>query len=137
MPGLTVAGQLWNAGNVTDADCRLGVMAGVSAQPLIKVKGVEMNDKVNELVEWVDIPTESGEYWVSPFVEGRYVSPRILTVIDYQRPDRGLEVQYDFPHDTIPVKTFTEEYYPNAKWMLIKKPALPLAEALKEMEAKS
>jgi len=75
--------------------------------------------------KWMDMPTESGQYWVSPFVEGRYISPRILTVIDYQRPDRGLEVQYDFPRDTVPVKTFVEEYYPNAKWMFIKEPSPP------------
>ena len=67
----------------------------------------EMNNKVEELVGWVDIPTKRGEYWMSPFIDGKYIAPRILSVIDYERPDRGLEVQYDFPHDTIPVKTFT------------------------------
>jgi len=75
--------------------------------------------------EWVDEPTQRGEYWVSPFVEGRYISPRILSVIDYQRPDRGIEIQYDFPHDTVPVKVFITEYYPKAKWLYIKEPELP------------
>ena len=77
------------------------------------------------LGEWIDIPTKRGEYWLSPFCEGRYISPRIMSVIDYERPDRGLEVQYDFPHDTIPIKIFVKEYYPKAKWMLIKEPELP------------
>lgn len=71
---------------------------------------------------WIDVPDKRGDYWVSPFVEGRYIHPRILSVIDYERPDRGLEVQYDFPHETIPVKTFCEEYYPKAKWLYIPEP---------------
>ena len=86
--------------------------------------------KNKQVEEWVDIPTKRGEYWMSPFIDGKHMSPHILSVIDYERPDRGLEVCYDFPRDTIPVKTFTEEYYPNAKWTLIKEPIIPLAEAL-------
>lgn len=77
------------------------------------------------LSKWADIPTERGEYWVSPFVEGRYISPRILLVFNYERPDRGLEVHYDFPRNTVPVKTFVREYYPKAKWLLIKEPEPP------------
>jgi len=91
-----------------------------------------MDKRVEGLVEWVDMPTERGEYWMSPFIEGRHISPQILTVLDYGRPDRGLEVVYDFPRDTIPVSLFVTEYYPKAKWMLIKEPTIPLSEALKE-----
>jgi len=75
-----------------------------------------------EIAEWLEAPTEKGEYWFSPFVEGRYIHPRIISVIDYGRPDRGLEVQDDFPHETIPVRIFVKEYYPKAKWMLIREP---------------
>jgi len=79
-------------------------------------------EMLKELGEWVDMPIKRGNYWVSPFCEGKYIKPRIISVIDYQRPDRGLEVQYEFPRDTIPVKTFCEEYYPKAKWMFIPEP---------------
>lgn len=71
---------------------------------------------------WLDIPDKAGEYWLSAFCEGKYIRPRIISVIDYQRPDRGIEVQYDFPHDTVPVKLFCEEYYPKAKWLFIAEP---------------
>jgi len=74
---------------------------------------------------WIDVPDKAGDYWLSPFVDGRYIQPRIMGVIDYQRKDRRLEVQYDFPHDTIPVKKFVKEYYPKAKWMFIEIPELP------------
>ena len=74
---------------------------------------------------WVDEPTKRGEYWMSAFIEGRYIAPCIISVIDYQRPDRGLEVQHDFPHETVPVKTFVAEYYPQAKWMFINEPKHP------------
>lgn len=86
--------------------------------------------------EWEDAPTKRGDYWMSAFIEGNYISPRILSVIDYERTDRGLEVQYDFLHDTIPVKTFTKEYYPNAKWMLIQEPAIISLPLLKEEDKK-
>ncbi|KKM86352.1 hypothetical protein LCGC14_1279760 [marine sediment metagenome] len=71
-------------------------------------------------MEWVDKPTKPGNYWVSPFIEGRYISPRIMSVIDYARPDRGLEVRYD--RDTLPVELFCKNYYPEAKWMFIETP---------------
>ncbi|KKN44530.1 hypothetical protein LCGC14_0692100 [marine sediment metagenome] len=73
--------------------------------------------------EWIDEPTERGEYWVSSFIEGHYISPHIMKVIDYDRPQRGLEVCYD--RDTIPVKLFGKEYRPKAKWMFIPEPELP------------
>ncbi len=118
--GLVLEGQLLTRQEIFEA--------GAQAQ-LNKV----LNDQSFALAEWVDIPTKRGEYWMSPFIDGKYIAPRILSIIDYERPDRGLEVQYDFPHDTIPVKTFAEEYYPNAKWMLIKTPVIPLREAMKEV----
>jgi len=77
-------------------------------------------------MEWIDKPNQRGEYWVSPFIEGRYISPRIITVIDYERLGRRLEVQYEFPKATIPVDVFVSEYYPKAKWMLIEMPDIPL-----------
>jgi len=77
--------------------------------------------ELQELAKWTDAPVQAGEYWVSPFCDGNYIQPRILSVIDFQRPDRGLEVQYESPH-CIPVKTFIEEYYPKAKWMFIQRP---------------
>ncbi len=71
-------------------------------------------------MEWVNKPTKRGNYWVSPFVDGRHISPNIMKVIDYERPNRGLEVWYD--RDTLPVKLFCKEYYPKAKWMFIEMP---------------
>jgi hypothetical protein len=71
--------------------------------------------------KWVDIPDKRGEWWMSSYhSECGFVSPLIIRVIDYQRPDRGLEVDYD--RESIPVKVFVEEYYPKAKWMFISEP---------------
>ena len=78
--------------------------------------------RADERGVWVDEPDQRGDYWISPFIEGKYIGPRIISVIDYQRPDRGLEVQYYSPSDSIPVKTFCKEYYPKAKWMFIPEP---------------
>ena len=75
--------------------------------------------------KWLDGPVERGEYWVSAFCDGRYISPRIISVIDYARPARGLEVQESLGRDTIPVKEYCAEWYPKAKWMLIEVPSLP------------
>jgi len=86
------------------------------------------------LSEWVDKPDRRGEYWVSPFIDGTYIFPRILSVIDYERPDRGLEVQYEFSHPSIPVETFVRGYFPNAKWMRIKEPAPPSDADLKAIK---
>ncbi len=69
---------------------------------------------------WIDEPTKSGKYWVSPFVDGRYISPYMMDAIDYDRPGRGIEVCHG--RDTIPAKVFCEEYYPKAKWMFIEMP---------------
>lgn len=82
--------------------------------------------ELKPLSDWVDVPTKAGVYWLSPFIEGAYIRPRIMGVIDYDRPNRGLEVEYDFPHETIPVKIFVKEYYPKAKWMFIENPSIPV-----------
>jgi hypothetical protein len=72
--------------------------------------------------EWQDAPDKAGNWWVSAFCEGRYISPRILEVIDYQRPERRLEVRNPGTFDTIPVRKFVGEYYPNARWQYIPEP---------------
>ena len=87
--------------------------------------------------EWIDEPTERGEYWVSPLIVASFGEllhnrPRILRVIDYDRPDRGLEVDYDT--NSIPVKQFCKEYYPKAKWMFIPEPEPPKSGTFKEGE---
>jgi len=83
---------------------------------------------------WIDIPDKRGEYWLSAFCDGRYIESRIITVIDYQRPNRGLEVQEAYRlTDTIPVNVFCDEYYPKAKWLYI---PIPNWQALKESNSK-
>jgi len=101
----------------------------VPDQILALIPDIEEARKQEREEHWIDAPNKRGDYWMSPFVEGRYIQPRFITVIDYQREDRGLEVQYDFPHDTIPVATFCKEYYPEAKWLFI---PIPNWQALKE-----
>lgn len=78
--------------------------------------------------KWIDEPDKAGEYWMSACnKENRCISPRIMRVIDYQRPGRGLEVDYDSTHNTVPIKTFVAEYYPAAKWLFIEIPVYQLA----------
>lgn len=75
---------------------------------------------------WRDKPTRRGAYWVSPFMNGKYAYPHVMHVIDYERPDRGLEVEYGSVGSlTIPVNRFVAMYYPKAKWMYIPVPRPP------------
>ncbi len=76
-------------------------------------------------LKWQDIPDKGGEWWLSAFVDNsKYISPRIMRVIDYERKDRGLEVD-SFGHDSIPADIFVKEYYPKAKWLFIPEPTTP------------
>lgn len=97
-----------------------------SCLDIIEKKNTEISNLKAQLEEnkWVDVPDKRGEWWLSAFIADKnyYINPRIITVIDYQRPDRGLEIQYDRIGETIPVKQFVEEFYPNAKWMFIPEP---------------
>ena len=78
---------------------------------------------------WLDVPDKAGEWWMSAHCDGQYIEPSILRVIDYGRADRGLEVDHHFPHETVPVKEFTEEYYPKSKWLYIPEPSvMPMPE---------
>jgi len=70
---------------------------------------------------WIDFPTKGGMYWLCPFVDGKYISPHIQRIIDYSRPDRGLEAE-NYGSDSVPVKLYCEEYYPKAKWLFIPRP---------------
>lgn len=70
---------------------------------------------------WIDAPDKAGTYWLSPFCNSCYISPHIREVIDYGRPERGLEVR-DSISNTIPVKLFVEEYYPKGKWFYVAEP---------------
>lgn len=75
---------------------------------------------------WRNKPTRRGAYWVSPLIDGKYASPHIIHVIDYDRPGRGLEVVYgSVGSPTIPVTKFVTMYYPRARWMYIPMPDLP------------
>jgi hypothetical protein len=70
---------------------------------------------------WIDVPNKGGMYWKSPFVEGKYLTPSIQRIIDYSRPDRGLEAEI-YGGDSVPIKLYCEEYYPKAKWLFIPRP---------------
>ncbi len=88
---------------------------------------LEAEEKISNFIKetygqiWIDTPDKAGMYWMSAFCDGRYIDPSIKRVIDYCRPGKGLEVDYD-RFDTIPIKTFVEEYYPKAKWLFIPQP---------------
>lgn len=81
-----------------------------------------------ELAEWKDKPTTGGDYWVSCFCDDRYISPRIMHVIDYDREGRRLEVVHGSLVDTEPIDLFLKEYYPQSKWLYISEPPLPQPE---------
>jgi hypothetical protein len=95
------------------------------ADELLKVGYLLVEEVQLEGLVWIDEPTERGEYWVSAFCDGRYISPSIISVIDYERPERGLEVQESIGRDTVPVKEYCSEWYPQAKWMKIHEPPAP------------
>jgi hypothetical protein len=77
--------------------------------------------------EWTDRPTRWGSWWVSAFCDGDYREPHIYQVIDYERPGRGLEVEYGHMN-YVAVDEFVTEYYPKAKWCYIPRPILPAQE---------
>lgn len=77
---------------------------------------------MNKTEKWTDTPDKRGDYWISPFIDGHYIEPHIITVIDYARPDRGIEVKYTYLGDTVPVDVFVREYYPKTKWLFIEVP---------------
>ena len=94
--------------------------------------GYDPNDQLTiqelsvNLAEWIDIPDRAGVYWLSPFCDGHYINSRIQEVIDYSRPERGLEARYS--DDTVPIKLFIKEYYPKAKWMFVPEPKQAVGE---------
>ena len=72
---------------------------------------------------WIKKPTKAGYYWMSQSVYGEYREPFIEEVIDYQRPDRGLEVRVRF--GTIPLKQYIKDYRPKSLWLYIEQPEMP------------
>jgi hypothetical protein len=78
---------------------------------------------IDTKAEWIDQPDKSGDYWMSSFIDGQYQSPHIKHVLNFNRPDRGLEVEYNTgARSSVPVKEFCTEYHPKAKWLFIPEP---------------
>ena len=105
-----------------------GIRLGTTVNPATVACKISTSGyiKKNIKLTWVDKPDKKGLYWLSPFVEGRYIRPHTVTVIDYDRPGRGLEVQDNFPSESIPVDIYIKDYYPNAKWTFINEPTTPV-----------
>lgn len=76
------------------------------------------------MLEWLDAPDKAGMWWMSPFCDGKYVSLRLIRVIDYSFAGKGLEVDND--RDSIPVKFYCTIYHPNAKWLYIPEPDITI-----------
>jgi len=73
---------------------------------------------------WQSKPTKGGMYWKSAFCDGHYISPRVERIIDYDRPERGLEVEQNHG-DSIPLDVYLTEHYPKSLWQFIPEPTLP------------
>lgn len=74
--------------------------------------------------QWIDKPTRGGDYWQSSFCNGKYIRPKIINVIDFDRPERGLEIGGSHCDNT-PVEEYVKEYYPKARYLYIPVPKLP------------
>ena len=76
---------------------------------------------INNRGNWINKPDKDGIYWVSPLHDGFHSYPIIKTVIDFDRPERGLEVQ-ESTCSYIPVDVYCRNYLPDAKWLYIEIP---------------
>jgi hypothetical protein len=116
-----------------EAESDAEVQRQVSERINLVARITELEQQVKALTaeKWIDAPDKAGAWWMAAFCEGRYVRPYIQDVIDYARPDRGLEVLQRSP-DSIPVPLFVTEYYPKSKWLFIPVPNIAALTEQKE-----
>ena len=100
-------GLVGDCPNFDEDICQWQRELAAEAEALFDVEAIKREER------WLDAPNRRGDYWISPFIEGKHIQPRIISVIDYERPGRGLEVHYDLPRESIPVEVFCSEYYPS------------------------